>query len=151
MANTTDFLHLVKPELSDYVNPEVFSENFERIDNGYRILSDSVSKLSVSEDNNNKKMNAEINNIKKSISKFKIVSSTSVVATFTNGTYKFPFSYVGITSRPPCIVLTPSSGYYYMSYDWDSSASEIVIKCWDKDGSGVSGAVRFSMIVSVPI
>ena len=150
MSKTTELLQLTKPELSDPINPDVFAENFEKIDNAYMNIIDKINKQSISTDTKMKDAEKKISEIKNSMSRYKVVFTASVVATFTDGIYRFPFSYVHISSRPPCIVLTPSSANtIFMQYDWDASSSEIVIVAKKFDGSNLEGLLRFSILVSV--
>lgn len=45
MSSTTSYLSLTKPELDDRINPNIFAENFDLIDNA---LSNTVSKTELS-------------------------------------------------------------------------------------------------------
>lgn len=75
------------------------------------------------------------------------IHTGTMVKTFTNGKTNFPFSDMGLSSRPDAIILTPQSQYGSMLYEYGNSSSEIVISGKKMDNTDFSGDVRFGYIV----
>ena len=74
------------------------------------------------------------------------IHSGTAVETFTNGSVTLPFSKFGLNSKPDTFVVTLSSRDGFIRYDWDYSASNIVLVCLDSNKTPVTGDVRFSWI-----
>lgn len=74
------------------------------------------------------------------------IHSGSAIVYFTNGSATVPFSTFGLNSRPYTLVATLSNIDGFIRYDWDISASNIVLICLDLNKTPVTGNVRFSWI-----
>lgn len=72
------------------------------------------------------------------------------VRNFTDGVIYIPLSTYGLSSKPDCILLTPSRGDVIMCYDWDASnaTNGLKITCRKtNDLTGITGIVRFSIAI----
>ena len=76
------------------------------------------------------------------------IRSGTLVKDFSNGNNHTLFSEFALTGRPTTIILTPANRNVTMRYDWDNSSTYIDLYAHEVvDGSGVTGAVRFSYII----